>query len=553
MTGILKVNTVQDADGNNIINENANTVTVGKAGDTVNSAGNLTSTTGTITTLGTTTLNATSINLNGTPFSPATLPTVTSMVETSGGTSTIIPSTPTGCTVTGTGFATGATVQMISTTGAIFNATSSTFVSATSITCSIDLAEGAYYCRVENTSGYAARSAATEITASNDPTWTTSAGSLGTFAGGATGTITTIVASSTDSPATLTMTEVSGTGLTGAGPTNANCQLTYATVGANTTGTIASSGGFALGQASTTTYSFTIRATDATPQSTDRIFTLSTAPNYMSATGGTISYDGDYKIHTFTSNLNFIVTELGIDVTYGDQVEYLIVGSGGGGGTSHAGGGGAGGYRHNSAYNQAVTVQTYTVVVGDTVGIGTSGNASSVFGLSSAGGGKGGTTGAVNGDAGGSGGGGAGYATAGTGGAGNTPVTSPVQGYAGGLGNRTSPAYGGGGGGGASGVGVAGTPTAGGTGGAASSNDIHGSALFYSGGGGGHTHGAASGGAGGSGVGGDAEVITTGGRNIAGNYGAGGGGGQAVNGTIPGQPTSGNSSAGVVIIRYKYQ
>ena len=285
MTGILKVNTVQDADGNNIINENANTVTVGKAGDTVNSAGNLTSTTGTITTLGTTTLNATSINLNGAPFGPATLPTVTSMVETSGGTSTITPSTPTGCTITGTGFETGATVQMISTTGAIFNAASSTFVSATSITCSIDLAEGAYYCRVENTSGYAARSAATEITASNNPTWTTPAGSLGTFAGGATGTITTIVASSTDSPATLTMTEVSGTGLTGAGPTNANCQLTYATVGANTTGTISSSGGLGGSASSPTVYSFTIRATDGTPQSTDRTFTITTS-YYTGSTGG---------------------------------------------------------------------------------------------------------------------------------------------------------------------------------------------------------------------------------------------------------------------------
>ena len=283
MTGILKVNTVQDADGNNIINENANTVTVGKAGDTVNSAGNLTSTTGTITTLGTTTLNATSINLNGAPFGPTTLPTVTSMVETSGGTSNIIPSTPTGCTITGTGFETGATVQMISTTGAIFNATSSTFVSATSITCSIDLAEGAYYCRVENTSGYAARSAATEITASNDPTWTTSAGSLGTFAGGSTGTITTIVASSTDSPATLTMTEVSGTGLTGAG--NANCQLSFATVGANTTGTISSSGGLGGAATTATTYSFTIRATDGTPQSTDRTFEITTS-YYTGSTGG---------------------------------------------------------------------------------------------------------------------------------------------------------------------------------------------------------------------------------------------------------------------------
>ena len=36
MASIIKVDTIQDQDGNNIINENANTVTIGKAGDSVN-------------------------------------------------------------------------------------------------------------------------------------------------------------------------------------------------------------------------------------------------------------------------------------------------------------------------------------------------------------------------------------------------------------------------------------------------------------------------------------------------------------------------------------
>jgi len=35
MTSIIKVNTVQDTDGNNIINENANTITIGASGDTI--------------------------------------------------------------------------------------------------------------------------------------------------------------------------------------------------------------------------------------------------------------------------------------------------------------------------------------------------------------------------------------------------------------------------------------------------------------------------------------------------------------------------------------
>jgi len=35
MTSILKVDTIQDADGNNIINESSNTITIGASGDTV--------------------------------------------------------------------------------------------------------------------------------------------------------------------------------------------------------------------------------------------------------------------------------------------------------------------------------------------------------------------------------------------------------------------------------------------------------------------------------------------------------------------------------------
>ncbi len=41
MTSIIKVNTIQDADGNNIINENSNTITIGASGDTTNIVGTL--------------------------------------------------------------------------------------------------------------------------------------------------------------------------------------------------------------------------------------------------------------------------------------------------------------------------------------------------------------------------------------------------------------------------------------------------------------------------------------------------------------------------------
>ena len=41
MTSIIKVDTIQDTSGNNIINENSNTITIGASGDTTNIVGTL--------------------------------------------------------------------------------------------------------------------------------------------------------------------------------------------------------------------------------------------------------------------------------------------------------------------------------------------------------------------------------------------------------------------------------------------------------------------------------------------------------------------------------
>jgi hypothetical protein len=41
MTSILKVDTIQDQAGNNIINESSDTITIGASGDTVNIVGTL--------------------------------------------------------------------------------------------------------------------------------------------------------------------------------------------------------------------------------------------------------------------------------------------------------------------------------------------------------------------------------------------------------------------------------------------------------------------------------------------------------------------------------
>ena len=59
---------------------------------------------------------------------------------------------------------------------------------------------------------------------------------------------------------------------------------------------------------------------------------------YTAATGGTVTTDGDYKVHTFNSSGTFSVSQVGTDNT----VQYLVIAGGGG---SVQGGGGAGGYR----------------------------------------------------------------------------------------------------------------------------------------------------------------------------------------------------------------
>src|SRR3990167_1319158 len=76
---------------------------------------------------------------------------------------------------------------------------------------------------------------------------------------------------------------------------------------------------------------------------------------FIVATGGTITTDGNYKVHTFTGSGTFEVT------SGSGNVWYLVVAGGAGGGYWDGGGGGAGGYKSNAAYDYAVTVQSYTV------------------------------------------------------------------------------------------------------------------------------------------------------------------------------------------------
>jgi hypothetical protein len=202
-----------------------------------------------------------------------------------------------------------------------------------------------------------------------------------------------------------------------------------------------------------------VDATIGWKQVDDATLDITGAPNFISATGGTITTSGDFKIHTFNSSSNFVVTQG--QTPANNEVSYLVVAGGGGGGSTHGAGGGAGGFREGESsidsYTQSplavagglsLTSQTYPITVGaggwcNTWSLSrmlTSAGAPSTFSsiTSTGGGGKGYATQNyryILANAGGSGGGGTYTPNPGTtpGGAGNTPPVSPPQGNNGGT------------------------------------------------------------------------------------------------------------------------
>lgn len=272
-------------------------------------------------------------------------------------------------------------------------------------------------------------------------------------------------------------------------------------------------------------------------------------PAFLEATGGNITEDGDFKIHTFNSSGNFDVTQVGLD----DKVEYLVI-AGGGSGSDNTGGGGAGGRLTNGTEDFAVTVQDYTITVGAGGAPTNSNGSNSIFDIIEAdGGGFGGTGNGDNANDGGSGGGG-GYHTSSVvrfqGGISITPPSG--QGFAGGEGfanGGSTGAFGGGGGGGSSEVGE-GTPiiSVAGDGGDGLDSSITGSAVKKAGGGGSGiiNFGSPTAGVGGAGGGGDGKI----GTGLTGNNGTantGGGGGSVFLGT------GGAGGSGIVQIRYRFK
>ena len=325
---------------------------------------------------------------------------------------------------------------------------------------------------------------------------------------------------------------------------------------------------------------------------------------YVTATGGTITTCGNFKIHTFTGPGTFCVSCAG-NSAGSNEVSYLVVAGGAGGGSGNGnagGGGGAGGYREakspttpytaspldgysTPANRVTISASSFPITVGaGGAGLGpvppspgnmpyAQGNdgSNSIFStITSAGGGGGGTTptSSAAGRAGGSGGGAAGGTQCSAGGAGNTPPVSPSQGFPGGTKSPPSaPDVSSTGGGGAlsAGQNMPFSPVLDGSnGGSGTTTSINGAATGFAGGGGGGANSAQRGNdhtwpngraatpgvpacntAGfGGGEGGRYSPQVAG---TAGSTNKGGGGGGA------GSIATGAGGSGIVIIRYKFQ
>jgi hypothetical protein len=270
---------------------------------------------------------------------------------------------------------------------------------------------------------------------------------------------------------------------------------------------------------------------------------LSNVP--FSASGGTITISGGYKIHKFTSSGTFIVAGST------GSVEYLVIAGGGGGGngSNPGGAGGAGGYRSSvvgessgggvlAESKLSLSEGNYTVTVGAGGSPNNNGTNSVFSTITTIGGGSGSPTGVLSGNSGGSGGGASYSSTGGPGTSGQGYAGGDAGGYSGGI-------YATGGGGGAAAAGDAGNVSTGksGNGGNGVSSSITGSAVARAGGGGGSMYTTGTEGFGGTGGGGAGGSNSSNASNATVNTGSGGGG-------YANAATGGSGGSGIVIIRY---
>ena len=193
------------------------------------------------------TINGSAVSLGGSVTIGETKPTISSISPT------VIENTQTSITITGTNFVNGINVEAIATNGAIIQADTVTFNSATSVSAAFTITTDAtYFLRLENPDGNAVRSSSALLTVSDAPAWTTSAGSLGSNASGSSVSYT-VAATGATSFSKTTGTFPGGVSLN------------------TSTGVIS---GTESGATAETTYSFTIRATDAEGQTADRAFSI---------------------------------------------------------------------------------------------------------------------------------------------------------------------------------------------------------------------------------------------------------------------------------------
>ena len=194
------------------------------------------------------TINGSSVSLGGSvTIQGETRPTFSSISPS------VIENTQTTVTISGGNFVSVPLVTAInSSTGALTVADEVSFSSASSISAKFTLpVDGTYLLYIENPDGNAVQTSAV-LTVSDAPGWTTAAGSLGSFAGGASISVTV---------AATNATSFSKTSGTFPGGLSLN----------TSTGVIS---GTESGATSDTTFSFTLRATDAQGQTADRAFTI---------------------------------------------------------------------------------------------------------------------------------------------------------------------------------------------------------------------------------------------------------------------------------------
>ena len=204
------------------------------------------------------TINGSAVSLGGSVTIGETKPTVSSVSPST------ITNAQTSVTITGTNFLTGASVEAVGTDGSIIVADTVSFTNSTTLVANFTIAtDSTYFIRVENTDGNAARSSTAILTVSDAPTWTTSAGSLGSIAAGDTVNLSVVATSDSTVAYSETTSVLTSNANTPAGTMNLSLN--------SSTGAIT---GTAPSPTSETTYNFTLRATDNESQTADRAFSI---------------------------------------------------------------------------------------------------------------------------------------------------------------------------------------------------------------------------------------------------------------------------------------